>query len=65
MSTREGKDICEFAHDGFVYKSSYDLKMYTCEHLHVNKEVLSMSACKGTDICELHTVGLHSKATVI
>ena len=26
VSTREGTDICEFAHDGFVYKSFYDLK---------------------------------------
>ena len=26
VSTREGTDICEFAHDGFVHKSFYDLK---------------------------------------
>ena len=64
MSSREGTDICEFAHDGFVYTSFYDLKdVYLC--VHVNKEVLTVSACKGTDICELHTVGLYSKATVI
>ena len=36
VSSREGTDICEFAHDGFVYTSFYDLKdVYLC--VHVNK----------------------------
>ena len=39
--------------------------MYTCEYLHVNKEVLTVSSRKGTDICELHTMGLYTKASVI
>ena len=31
VSSREGTDICEFAHDGFVYTSFYDLKdVYLC-----------------------------------
>ena len=40
-------------------------KVYTCEYLHVNKEVLTVSARNGTDICELHTMGLYTKASVI
>ena len=50
---------------GLYTRVSVIWNMYTCEYLHVNKEVLTVSACKGTDICELHTVGLYSKATVI
>ena len=50
---------------GLYTKGAVIWNMYTCEFLHVNKEVLTVSACKGTDICELHTVGLYSKATVI
>ena len=30
-----------------------------CEYLHVHKEVLTVSARKGRDICELHTVLLY------
>ena len=27
--------------------------MHTCKHMHVNKEFLSVSSSKGTNICEL------------
>ena len=39
--------------------------MYTCEYLHVNKEVLTVSARKGTDICEFAHMGLYTKVSVI
>ena len=50
---------------GFYTRVSVIWNVYTCEYLHVNKEVLTVSACKGTDICELHTVDLYTKSTVI
>ena len=45
VSTRKGTDICEFAHDGFVYKSFYDLKnvylrVFTCKQRGSNCERL-------------------------
>ena len=45
VSSREGTDICEFAHDGFVYKSFYDLKdvylrAFTCKQRGSNCERL-------------------------
>ena len=37
--------------------------MYTCEYMHVYREVLSVSARKGTDICEFAQHGVIYKSS--
>ena len=43
---------------GSYAKVSVIWYMYTCEYMHVYKEVLSMSARKGKDICEFAQHGV-------
>ena len=56
------KHICEFAQNGFIYKSICDMiwHIYTCEHMHVYKQVQSLSIRKGTNIVwESHSTWVH------
>ena len=47
---------------GLYTKGAVIRKMYTCEYLHVNKEVLTVSAPEGTDICEFPQDGFVYKS---
>ena len=51
---------------GLYTRASVIWKMYMCEYLHLNKEVLTVSARKGIDICEFPHRGFScTKASII
>ena len=43
----------------------YDILTNTCEYMYVYKKVLSVSARKGTDRCELHNLGSYTRVFLI
>ena len=43
----------------------YDILTNTCEYMYVYKKVLSVSARKGTDRCELHSLDSYTKVFLI
>ena len=56
VSTRKGTNICEFAQQGFIYKTIHDTIKYLS--IYVYKDVLSVSTRNGTYKCEIAQHGL-------